>query len=99
MKQRCLYPRHCDYDNYGGRGISICEDWLSFTPYFADTGERPPGCTLDRIDPNGNYEPGNVRWADAKQQVRNRRPRRKRAAVKHRQLEREPPPLDDLPPF
>jgi hypothetical protein len=96
--RRCLNPRATGFKNYGGRGITPREDWLLFVPYFADTGTRPPGCSLDRTDPNGNYTPGNWGWADAKQQARNRRPRRARAAVKRRQVEPLPPPLDD-PPF
>jgi hypothetical protein len=101
MKQRCLNPRNVAYKYYGALGISVCEEWLSFVPFFADMGTCPPGCSLDRIDVNGNYEPGNVRWADAKQQRQNQRPRRARAAVKRRQAERTewfPQPLDD-PPF
>jgi hypothetical protein len=94
MKQRCTNPRNKDYENYGGRGISFCEDWCPFVGFFADTATCPPGCSLDRIDVNGNYGPGNWRWADAKQQRRNQR--RARAAVKRRQV--KPPPLDD-PPF
>jgi hypothetical protein len=100
MKSRCFDPRHPYYADYGGRGITVCEEWLSFEGFFADMGERPPGKTLDRWpDKDGNYEPGNCRWADAKQQTHNRRPRRtKHAAVKRRQFEPLPPPLDD-PPF
>ena len=101
MKGRCLNPRHVYYENYGGRGISVYKEWLSFEAFFADMGTRPEGCSLDRIDPDGNYEPGNVRWANSKQQIQNRRPQRSRAAVKRRQrkrAERLPPPLDD-PPF
>jgi hypothetical protein len=83
MKQRCLNPRHPRFESYGGRGILPYEDWLSFIPYFADTGTRPPGCSLDRIDVNDGYTPSNWRWADAKQQAQNRRPQRKRRSKLH----------------
>lgn len=96
MMRRCFNPHATGFEDYGGRGITVCEEWHSIAAWFADMGPRPPGCSLDRIDPNGNYEPGNCRWADAKQQSQNRRPRRARTAVKRRQT--EPPPLDD-PPF
>jgi hypothetical protein len=95
MKARCRYPCVNGFEYYGGRGIKPCDEWLSsFVAYFADTGTRPPGCSLDRIDPNGNYEPGNVQWATPKQQAQNRRPPRKRGTVKRRQ---ELPPLDEPP--
>lgn len=74
MKQRCENPNSPNFPQYGGRGISVCERWHSFENFLADIGEKPSGDhTLDRIDPNGDYEPSNVRWATPKEQYENRR--------------------------
>lgn len=62
-----------DYPNYGGRGIGICDSWLNFENFFADMGERPEGCTLDRIDNTKGYNPENCKWSTNKEQSNNRR--------------------------
>ena len=82
MLDRCYNPRHQSYVCHGARGIEVCARWReSFAAFLEDVGERPAGrfmsgmpmYTLDRIDVNGNYEPGNVRWATAKEQRANQR--------------------------
>jgi hypothetical protein len=72
MLQRCLNPNHRAYRYYGGRGITICERWKVFENFLADMGEAPAGLSLDRFpNRNGNYEPGNVRWATHTEQMDN----------------------------
>lgn len=74
MKNRCSNPKHPDYPLYGARGIRVCPRWRkSFTTFLSDMGERPKGLTLDRIDNEENYEPGNCRWATHSEQMSNRR--------------------------
>jgi hypothetical protein len=76
MKTRCSNPKRSDWKNYGGRGISVCERWASFESFLADMGPKPSARhTMDRIDNDGNYEPGNCRWATWDLQSRNKRPR------------------------
>lgn len=80
---RCENQNDTAWPNYGGRGIAICREWReSFQAFLAHVGRRPaPGFSIDRVDNDGNYEPGNVRWATKSQQALNRRPRRKKGAA------------------
>lgn len=75
MKDRCFNKNHKHYDSYGGRGITICPEWVNdFAAFVAFVGPRPSkGHSIDRINNDGNYEPGNVRWATQIEQNRNRR--------------------------
>lgn len=78
LRDRCYNPKCKAFKNYGGRGIKVCERWFhNFVDFLADIlaeiGERPPGMSLDRIDNDKGYEPGNVRWATRTVQNRNRR--------------------------
>lgn len=74
MRERCENPSHKSYSNYGGQGISVCAEWQDFAAFqkWALASGYKDGLSIDRIDSNGNYEPSNCRWADAKQQGRNR---------------------------
>lgn len=72
MVRRCTMPSQRSYPLYGGRGIVVCARWREFSNFLEDMGEKPDGLTLDRIDPHGNYAPGNCRWADMKTQQRNK---------------------------
>ena len=83
MFTRCYNPNATAFSYYGSRGITICDRWRSFANFFADMGERPLKHSLDRIDNNGHYEPGNCRWATASQQSSNQRPRTLKAFCKY----------------
>lgn len=73
MRKRVLYGSEADIKYYANKGISICQRWLdSFDNFVDDMGERPEGTTLDRINPNGNYEPSNCRWATMRVQQNNK---------------------------
>lgn len=72
-KARCFNPMDEKYPQYGGRGITMCREWVDdFSAFLADMGECPPDRTLDRVDVNGHYEPRNCRWATSRQQARTR---------------------------
>lgn len=96
MVNRCHNPNNSSYARYGGNGTTVCDRWRSgedgkigFVCFLEDMGERPDGMTLDRIDPAGNYEPSNCRWATIAEQRRNRTPegdKRMRDAIRASRL-------------
>jgi hypothetical protein len=73
-RDRCINPKSPNYKNYGGRGIKFL--FTSFEQFFAEVGRRPKGKSIDRINNEGNYEPGNVKWSTRRQQALNRRSRK-----------------------
>lgn len=77
MKQRCTNPNYPNYKYYGEKGVSVCSRWSLFENFLEDMGERPPNTSLDRVDPFGNYEPSNCRWATPTEQANNKRNSRK----------------------
>lgn len=74
MKSRCLRPTHKQFNEYGGRGISVCKEWIeSFNAFYRDMGPKPEGFSIERINNDGNYEPSNCKWTDRRSQNTNKR--------------------------
>lgn len=73
MRSRCNNPRHPRFADWGGRGITVCDRWATYENFLLDMGVRPAGTTLERIDNDGPYEPGNCTWARPDAQNRNKR--------------------------
>jgi hypothetical protein len=90
MIDRCTRPWRRDYKHYGARGIKVCERWLeSPANFYADMGDKPfYGAELDRIDPDGNYEPSNCRWISHKENAKNQR-RSKKYSTEYVKVKRE----------
>lgn len=102
MLARCTYETHPRWPDYGGRGIQVTDRWRGrqgFTNFLADLGERPAGMTLDRINPDGDYEPANCKWSTLIEQRWNRRDMAHRSPDQPpvREIRRRSPPGPDLP--
>jgi hypothetical protein len=77
MLARCTNPKHSAFSDYGARGILVCERWREFENFMSDMGARPDGMSIERVDVDGNYEPGNCVWATSETQANNKRGLRK----------------------
>ncbi len=74
MKRRCINKTNHAYSRYGGRGINICDRWItSFENFYSDMGHKPEGYSIERINNDGNYEPDNCKWATPAEQSKNKR--------------------------
>jgi hypothetical protein len=73
MVARCTNPKNSGYRDYGARGIKVCERWREFKNFISDMGVRPTGMSIERVDVDGNYEPGNCVWATSETQANNKR--------------------------
>lgn len=83
MIQRCENPKNPAFDRYGGRGITVCKRWHQFVNFLEDMGRRPSDRSLDRKNNDGNYERRNCRWATRSEQMKNRRPFKRKQSCMH----------------